>query len=70
MNMADRIHEQVQHLPKRLQEDVLHFIEDLISQAQREDDEWTALSLRMAVTGFEDESWPEYTDADFKERWQ
>jgi hypothetical protein len=27
-------------------------------------------SLRMAAAGLEDEVWPEYTEADFKERWQ
>jgi hypothetical protein len=70
MNMADRIHEQVQHLPERFQKDVLRFIEDLIRKSQREDNAWAEWSLRMAVTGLEDETWPEYKDADFKERWQ
>jgi len=70
MSMADRIHEQVQHLPEPLQKEVLHFVEYLIRKPRREDDEWAEWSLQMAVSGLEDEVWPEYTDADFKERWQ
>jgi hypothetical protein len=66
MNVADRIHEHVQHLPEPLQKEVLNFVEYLIRKPQREDDEWAEWSLRMAVSGLEEEIWPEYTDADFK----
>jgi hypothetical protein len=70
MNTADRIHEQVRQLPQHLQDDVLHFVEFLIRKPQQEDECWAMWSLRMAAAGLEDEVWPEYTEADFKERWQ
>lgn len=70
MNTADRIHEQVQQLPPRLQEDVLQFVESLIHKPRQEDAEWALWSLRLAVAGLEHEVWPEYTEEDFKERWQ
>jgi hypothetical protein len=53
-----------------LQDDVLHFVEFLIRKPQQEDECWAMWSLRMAAAGLEDEVWPEYTEADFKERWQ
>ena len=68
--MADRIHEQVRHLPKPLQEEVLHFVEYLVHKPGREDEAWSEWSLQMALAGLEGETWPEYKDADFKERWQ
>ena len=69
MSTADRIHEEVQHLPEPLQEEVLHFVEYLIRKPRQEDDEWATWSLQSALRGLEDEVWPEYNDEDFKERW-
>ena len=48
MNTADRIHEQVQHLPEPLQKAVLHFVEYLIRKPRREDDEWASLGDEAA----------------------
>ena len=70
MNVADRIHEQVQNLPEPLQIEVLHFVEQLICKPRGEDEEWAEWSLQMALSSLEDEVWPEYKSEDFKERWQ
>ena len=70
MNTADRIHEQVQHLPEPAQQTVLDFVEQLTRRLRQEDHDWAAWSLQAAVWGTEDDIWPEYDEADFKEKWQ
>lgn len=70
MRIADQIQEQVQALPERMQEEVLDFVGYLSYKLRQEDRHWSALSLRSALRGMEDEEWPEYTEEDFKERWR
>jgi hypothetical protein len=70
MNIADRIHEQVQHLPAPAQQTVLDFVEQLARRLRREDYDWAAWSLQAAMAGTEADIWPEYGEADFKEKWQ
>jgi hypothetical protein len=70
MNTAERIHEQVQHLPEPAQQTVLDFVEQLARRLRQEDHDWAAWSLQAAVWGTEDDIWPEYGEADFKEKWQ
>jgi hypothetical protein len=70
MNTVDRIHEQVQHLPEPAQQTVLDFIEQLAQRLRQEDHDWALSSLQAALSGMEDDIWPEYGEADFKEKWQ
>ena len=72
MAVSDRIHQYVQRLPEKLQAEVLDFIEFLLSKAEREDSdrderEWSDLSLSFAMRGMEAEDSPEYTTSDLKE---
>ena len=71
MPVADRIHENVQKLPESLQSEVLDFVEFLLLKRERQgdqtiEDDWTDLSLTMAMRGMEDEKGPIYTDEDLK----
>ena len=70
MNTAERIHEQVQHLPEPAQQTVLDFVEQLAQRLRQEDYDWARLSLQAALSGMEEDIWPEYSEADFKEKWQ
>jgi len=72
MPVAERIHQQVQRLPKQLQREVLHFIEYLLTKAERERaaqnrDEEAGLSLALAMQGMEEEDTPDYSLSDLKE---
>lgn len=69
MNIADRIHTQVQSLPEPVQREVLDFVEYLSHKLRQEDVQWAALSLASAVQGLEQDVWPEYTEADLTEKW-
>jgi hypothetical protein len=73
MNVAEKINKQVRRLPEQTQAEVLDFVEYLLTKREREEDrnegeEWTRLSLASAMRGMEDEPEPEYTEADFEER--
>lgn len=70
MNIADRINEQVQALPERMQEEVLNFVGYLSHKLLQEDRRWSEFSMRSALRGMEDEEWPEYSEEDFKEKWE
>jgi hypothetical protein len=67
MVTADKIQLYVQRLPSPFQAEVLDFIEYLLAKAERQEtNDWTALSLTLAMQGMEDEEAPEYTVADLK----
>ena len=70
MNTVERIQEQVQSLPEPVQQEVLDFVEYLAHKLRREDTRWSEFSLKTALHGLEDETWPEYTKNDFKEQWK
>ena len=70
MSKADRIHEQVQHLPESAQQTVLDFVEQLARRLRQEDHDWAAWSLQGALSGMESDIWPEYGEEDFQEKWQ
>lgn len=62
----------MRRLPERLQAEVLDFIEFLLARAEREQEiqdeqEWSDLSLSLAMRGMEDEGSPEYSVSDLKE---
>ncbi|MGH7966431.1 MAG: DUF2281 domain-containing protein [Candidatus Binatia bacterium] len=69
MNIADRIHSQVQSLPEPVQREVLDFVEYLGHKLRQEDRQWSLLSLTSALRGLEEDVWPEYTAADLREKW-
>ena len=67
MAIADQIQSYVQRLPSTVQAEVLDFVEYLLSKAERrEESEWSALSLALAMDGLEEEDAPDYGSADLK----
>jgi hypothetical protein len=71
MLLSEKIQQYVQRLPPSFQAQVLDFVEYLEIKAereaaQREDEEWSGLSLAFAMRGMEDEKVPTYTAADLK----
>jgi hypothetical protein len=67
MVTAEKIQLYVQRLPSPFQAEVLDFIEYLLAKAERQEtNDWTALSLTLAMQDMEDEAEPEYTVADLK----
>jgi hypothetical protein len=77
MSTIERISVETGKLPGPYQTEVLHFVEFLLnkskngsSDSRQEDLEWYDLSLAEAARGIKDDDIPEYTDSDFKEKWQ
>ena len=77
MSTIERLSVETGKLPESSQMEVLHFVEFLMSKtkndssgSRQEDLEWYELSLAEAARGIEDDDIPEYTDSDFKEKWQ
>jgi hypothetical protein len=73
MVVIEEINRRVQRLPEPLRAEVLHFVDYLLTQAERDDNRqedraWFDLSLRSAMRGLEDESGPDYSEADLRER--
>lgn len=67
MTISERIQQHVQKLPASFQEEVLDFVEYLVAKARdREEADWSTLSLDLAMRGMEDEATPPYTIADLK----
>jgi hypothetical protein len=71
MAIAEKIYKYIEELPEPFQEEALDFIEYLLmkaksTSAQKEDEDWSFLSLTSAMRGMEDEDTPSYTDADLK----
>ena len=65
MVLSEKIQEYIQKLPPSFQEELLDYLEFLLAKAEREDKEWSRLSLASAMRGMEDE--PEiYTVTDLK----
>ena len=65
MVLSEKIQEYIQKLPPSFQEELFDYLEFLLDKAEREDKEWSRLSLASAMRGMEDE--PEiYTVTDLK----
>jgi hypothetical protein len=65
MVLNEKIQEYIRKLPQSLQQEMLDYLEFLLAKAEREDKEWSSLSLGSAMRGMEDE--PDlYTLADIK----
>lgn len=59
MLLAEKIQQNVQQLPAAVQAEVLDFIEYLLTKTeQREEKEWSGLSLAVAMRGLETEESP------------
>ena len=68
MVLSEKIQEYIQKLPPSFQEELFDYLEFLLAKAEREDREWSRLSLASAMRGMEDE--PElYTLADLKDKY-
>jgi len=66
MALEERIYQYVQALPVALQEELLDFIQYLLVKKERQEkEEWSSLSLSLAMRGMEEEE-PQYTLADLK----
>jgi len=70
MKTEDLIYDRAKTLPEPIQREVLDFIEYLAQKLRQEDVRWSELSLGAALRGLEDDTWPEYSEEDLKERWQ
>ena len=65
MVLNEKIQEYIRKLPQSLQEEMIDYLEFLLVKAQREDNEWSSLSLASALRGMENE--PDlYTLSDLK----
>ena len=65
MVLSEKIQEYIQKLPPSFQAEPFDYFEFLFATAEREDKEWSRLSLASAMRGMEDE--PEiYTVTDLK----
>ena len=65
MVLSEKIQEYIQKLPPSFQEELFDYLEFLLAKAEREDKEWSRLSLTSAMRGMEDEP-AIYTVADLK----
>jgi hypothetical protein len=55
MVLNKKIQEYIRKLPQSLQEEMIDYLEFLLAKAQREDNEWSSLSLASALRGMENE---------------
>lgn len=75
MVVAEKIHQYVLKLPEKLQGEVLHFVEFLLSKSDQEElsqteDDWSDVSISMAMKGMAEEEGNEYSMSDLKERFK
>ena len=71
MSVAEIIFEKVQHMPKTKQMEILHFVEfmDITkSKHHATDKDFSNLSLSLAMKGMENESMPDYSIKDIKQK--
>ena len=65
MVLNEKIQDNIRKLPDSLQEEMLDYLEFLLLKAQRENNEWSSLSVSSALRGMENE--PDlYTLSDLK----
>lgn len=75
MSTVERIVQHVQKLPEPFLNEVLHFVEFLMTKpvpenSHREDGEWSRFSLSAAMRDLENEDEPKYDKSDLKEEWK
>ena len=74
MSIKQIIQDKIDILSEEKQTEVLIFLDSLIEiqhkyDRQEENDEWSQFSLAQAMQGLDDDSLPEYTEQDLKEKW-
>ena len=57
-------------LPEQVQREILSFVEFVEQRDSADDTGWSALSLDSAMHGLENDTWPDYSDADLKHNWK
>ena len=75
MSTIEKINQHVQKLPKPFLNEVLHFVEFLMTKpvprnSRQEELEWSRFSLSEAMCCLENEDGPTYDESDLKERWK
>ena len=75
MSIKQIIQEKIDILPESKQTEVLNFLNYLIERQQeisiqQENVEWSQFSLMQAMQGLENDSLPEYTEQDLKQKWR
>ena len=70
MSTAEKIYQQAGELPEPAQQAILQIVELLVEKSSAENDEWSQFSLANAMTGLEDERWPDYAASPQFEKWQ
>lgn len=75
MTLAEKIIQEIKTLPPPLQKKAFNFIEYLKQKTKgnktdEEIEEWNQFSLESALSGMEDDEFPEYQESDFKEIWK
>jgi len=75
MIVAEEITEKIAKLPVSIQVEVLDFVEfvakkNQLREVESENENWSNFSLNQAMTGMENEDFPEYSEADLKEVWR
>jgi hypothetical protein len=75
MTTIEKITKQIQQLPEPSQQEVLDFVEFLLSRKhgdgrRQEELDWIEFSLTSAIRGMEDENDLTYDESDLKEKWQ
>ena len=71
MTLAQKILQKIEKLPESVQAEVLDFIDFIdLKKGHPTDSEWKDLSLSSAMRDMENESSPEYTTGDLKEKFQ
>ncbi|MDF1553494.1 MAG: DUF2281 domain-containing protein [Deferrisomatales bacterium] len=70
MGTADLVRSKLETLPPAAQQEVLDFVEFLVSRRGPEDGEWSFASLSTALDGMEGDEWPDHAEDDYTERWR
>lgn len=75
MSIKQIIQEKIDILSESKQVEVLNFLNYLIEcqqeiSIQQDNTEWSQFSLAQAMQGLENDSLPEYTERDLKQKWQ
>ena len=70
MDTAQIVGRKMESLPVEVQQEILDFVEFLATKRHTENGPWSAFSLAAALSGMENDDWPEYRDEDFLERWR
>ncbi len=72
MQVSEWIAQEVSALPENLQEEVLDFVGYLKAKrlSGSEESAWNSLSLSNALSGMENDIFPEYGETDLIEHWQ